>query len=84
MSKSIDTKIEYPVALTSANRSGEPAPTKASDAAKSLGYDVDDMLLLENCPMEEASTIISLAESPPRLLREGALPRAALIPFGIE
>lgn len=76
-------KIEYPVALTSANRSGEPAPTKASQASKSLGYEVDDMLLLDDCPMEEASTIVSLAESPPRLLREGALPLSALKPFGI-
>lgn len=75
--------IEYPVALTSANHAGEPAPTKASDAAKALGYEVDDMLLSDDCALDGASTIISLAETPPRLLREGALPLAALKPFGI-
>lgn len=75
--------IEYPVALTSANRSGDPAPTRASDAAKALGYEADDMLLAGDCPLDGASTIISLAEQSPRLLREGALPLTALKPFGI-
>ncbi len=68
----------YPVALTSANRSGDPDPKTASDAIKAVGLDVDDVWMGPACEDGLPSTIVTLAEDTPRILREGALPRKAL------
>lgn len=73
-----DDITDTPIALTSANKSGEPAPTTAKDAAKTLGYDVDDMWLGADCAKGLASTIITLAEGTPKILRQGALPENEL------
>ena len=70
-----------PIALTSANTSGDPAPSTAKDAAKAIGYEVDDMWLGADCPEAIPSTIVTLAEDTPRILRQGAVASADLAPW---
>jgi L-threonylcarbamoyladenylate synthase len=74
----------YPVALTSANRSGEEAPLTAQDASRAVGVDVDAMWLGGDCEIALPSTIVTLAEETPKILREGALPLKAFKRWGIE
>ncbi|MBI4496460.1 MAG: threonylcarbamoyl-AMP synthase [Chloroflexi bacterium] len=67
-----------PVVATSANRSGQPSPVTAEEVAAQLGGRVDLILDGGRCPMARDSTVLDLTVSPPRVLREGAVPRAAL------
>ncbi len=59
-----------PLAVTSANRHGEPACTTAAEVAERLGGELD--ALLDGGPGDgRGSTIIDLTEDPPRVLRTG-------------
>lgn len=68
-----------PLALTSANRSGEPAATTAQ-----TGLDVD--AVLDTGPSKEKipSTILSLKNGKIKCLREGALKAESLSEFDID
>ena len=70
-----------PLAVSSANMSGNPAATTADDAQKQLGSAIE--VYLDGGPTEGpmASTIIDLSTDLPRLLREGAIPAAELQEF---
>jgi L-threonylcarbamoyladenylate synthase len=70
-----------PLAATSANRSGEPAPVDAEGARAQLGDRVEFVLDGGRCPQAQESTIVDATVSPPQVLREGAVPRAALEAF---
>ena len=60
-----------PLAVTSANRSGEPAAVTAEDARRALGDSVD--VFLDTGPSAgTASTVVSLIAAP-RLLRAGTV-----------
>jgi len=63
-----------PMAVTSANRSGQPAATTITDAAVQLGPAVS--VYLDGGPSSggQASTILDCTTDSPGLLREGALP----------
>lgn len=64
------------LAVTSANRHGEPAAASAEAAAAIFG---DELLILDGGPRGEvASTVIDLTSEPPRVLREGPLTAAQL------
>ncbi len=67
-----------PVAAPSANRFTELSPTTAEHVRRSLGRDVD--LILDGGPCEVGieSTVISLAEPTPMLLRPGGISRIEL------
>jgi L-threonylcarbamoyladenylate synthase len=67
-----------PVAAPSANRFTELSPTTAEHVRRSLGGDVD--LILDGGPCEVGieSTVISLAEPTPMLLRPGGISRTEL------
>lgn len=67
-----------PVAAPSANRSGEPSPTRAADVAESLG--TDDLTILDGGPCEAGleSTVVGFEDGRAVLLRLGALPRASI------
>ena len=67
-----------PLAGTSANLHGQPAPSSAAGVAAQLGGRV--ALILDGGPSgaEQPSTILDLCGASPRVLREGALPLAAL------
>ena len=62
-----------PIAAPSANRSGEISPTTAEHVRRSLDGRID--LILDGGPTQVGleSTVLSLAESPPRMLRPGMI-----------
>jgi L-threonylcarbamoyladenylate synthase len=67
-----------PLAVSSANLSGLPAATEADAAEGMLGESVEVVLDDGPSPKGEASTILDVRLSQPRLLRLGALPVAAI------
>jgi len=66
------------VAAPSANRSGRVSPTRAEHVRAELGDAVDLVLDGGACPVGLESTVLSLAEDPPRVLRLGAISPEAL------
>lgn len=67
-----------PLTGTSANRAGGPDPVTAQEALSQLGDGVDLVLDAGPCPRGRGSTVLDLTGEEPVLLREGALPTAAL------
>ncbi len=67
-----------PVAAPSANPFGYVSPTTAAHVAELLGSSVDLVLDGGPCRVGVESTILSLAEEPPVILRPGGTPREAL------
>jgi L-threonylcarbamoyladenylate synthase len=67
-----------PLAVTSANRSGEPPVTTCEGLRAVLGGSVA-VYLCEDRPLEGvASTVVDLAHGPARVLRRGGLPAEAI------
>jgi L-threonylcarbamoyladenylate synthase len=66
-------KMGRPLAVTSANLSGQPTPATAQDVAEQLGENLP--LVLDGGPSStsQPSTIIDLSCTPPRVLREGPI-----------
>lgn len=62
-----------PMAVSSANRSGQPPATTADQAQQQLGSDVSVYLDGGPSPVGIASTIIDLTGEIPRVLRQGAV-----------
>ena len=70
------------MATTSANRSGQPTPMTAMEAADALG---GDLLVLDGGRCEGSpSTVVDLTTDPARVLRPGAVTREALLGVGLE
>ncbi len=67
-------KLTGPLAVSSANRSGEPSATTAAEAEAQLGAAVAVYLDGGACPRDVSSTIVNLTGTVPRLLRAGAVP----------
>lgn len=67
-----------PLPTTSANRSGLPAGSTVTEILHELGDALD--LVLDGGPARDAqaSTVVDCSTAVPRLLREGAIPAAAL------
>lgn len=67
-----------PIVATSANRSGQGAPTSAAEVEEALGDAVT--LILDGGPTRggAASTVIDLTADPPRVVRSGAVPLSAV------
>ena len=63
-----------PLAVSSANRSGEPPAVTADEAAGQLGESVAVYLDGGACPGPVPSTIVDLTGPVPRLLRPGVIP----------
>ena len=61
------------LAVTSANRSGHPAPTTASGAIEELRGRVSIVIDGGECPGGVASSIVNLVSDPPVLVRQGHL-----------
>jgi L-threonylcarbamoyladenylate synthase len=62
-----------PLAVSSANVSGQPAATTADEAMVQLGNSVSVYLDAGPCPGDLPSTIVDLTGSVPRLLRPGVI-----------
>ncbi len=67
------TQVGRPLAVTSANLSGQSTPTTAQGVAEQLGENLP--LVLDGGPSltSQPSTIVNLSVSPPRLLRAGPI-----------
>ncbi|MGC9670240.1 L-threonylcarbamoyladenylate synthase [Planosporangium sp. 12N6] len=63
-----------PMAVSSANKTGQPPAITAEEAREQLGYAVSVYLEAGECPDRVASTIVDLTSARPRLLRAGAIP----------
>jgi L-threonylcarbamoyladenylate synthase len=74
------SQLDEPVASSSANRAGEPPPTDANQVQARLGDTIDLILDGGPCRIGQPSTILDLTGTAPRILREGAIPAAQLIP----
>ena len=72
------TQVGRPLAVTSANLSGQPTPTTAQAVAAQLRGRLPLVLDGGPSPTTQASTIVDLSTSPPRLLRQGRLTLEAL------
>ncbi|MCB0178827.1 MAG: threonylcarbamoyl-AMP synthase [Anaerolineae bacterium] len=74
-------KFGRPLAVTSANLSGQPTPPTAQGVADQLGPALPLVLDGGPSPSSQPSTIIDLSTDPPRLLRQGPITIEALRPF---
>ncbi len=79
VAKALLTAAGLPVAAPSANRSNALSPTTAAHVLASLGDAVDLILDGGPCAVGLESTVVDLSGSVPLLLREGGLPREALL-----
>ncbi|MDI6799577.1 MAG: L-threonylcarbamoyladenylate synthase [Actinomycetota bacterium] len=62
-----------PIALTSANVSGDPSPISADEASQ-IEDRVDLIIDAGRTRLGRESTVLDITVSPPRILREGAIP----------
>lgn len=69
---------KFPIAAPSANRSGRVSPTTAAHVESELGERPAMILDGGPCPLGIESTVVSVIDGEPGLLRPGALPREAI------
>ncbi|MCP2325141.1 tRNA threonylcarbamoyl adenosine modification protein (Sua5/YciO/YrdC/YwlC family) [Hamadaea flava] len=62
-----------PMAVSSANLTGEPTANTADEAREQLGYKVSVYLEAGPCPAPVPSTIVDLTQERPVVLRQGAI-----------
>ena len=67
-----------PMAVSSANLTGQPAAITAEEARSQLGFAVSVYLEAGECPDRTPSTIVDVTGTVPRLLRAGAIPLSKL------
>ena len=70
--------LGFPITGTSANRAGCRPCVRAEEVAREFGEGVDLILDAGPCPGGLPSTIVDVTNSPPRLVRAGAMPLAEL------
>jgi tRNA threonylcarbamoyl adenosine modification protein (Sua5/YciO/YrdC/YwlC family) len=63
-----------PMAVSSANKHGQPAATTAEEAREQLDYSVRVYLEAGPCPDPVPSTIVDVTGDVPRIVRPGAIP----------
>ncbi len=68
----------FPVAVTSANLSGQPSVVAADQVAEILADWLDLLIKAPPCPGSQPSTVVDLTTSPPTLLRPGPVSIAEL------
>ena len=66
--------LGHPITATSANRSGEPAPSRASDVVEKIGHNLNMVLDGGSVGGGLPSTIIDVRGPDPILVREGQVP----------
>jgi len=65
--------IGAPLVGTSANTHGRPAPVTAVEVALDLGEAVDVILDGGECPVARPSTVVDVTQTPPAVVRAGAI-----------
>lgn len=73
------TALKFPITGTSANRAGCRPCVRAAEVAREFGEYLDLILDAGPCPGGLPSTIVDVTKASPRLVRAGAIPRAALV-----
>lgn len=68
-----------PITGTSANIAGGAQPLTADDVRAQLGDAVDLVIDGGRCPGGRPSTVVDCTESPPRIVRQGAISEAELL-----
>ncbi len=66
--------VGVPIVATSANLSGQPAPSSAAEVEQAIGGSVDLILDGGITRGGQASTVLDLTIDPPRVIRSGAVP----------
>lgn len=66
-------RLTGPMAVTSANRSSGPNPRSAQEVLDQLGGRIDAIVDGGTTPGGVPSTVLDCTQSPPRVLREGAI-----------
>ena len=80
--REVAAALGRPVTGVSANRTGEPPCRLAREVAATFSGDEVDLILDGGAtPGGAPSTLVDLTVSPPRILRAGAVPASALVPF---
>ncbi len=72
------TALGSPLATTSANRSSGTSPRNADDVLAQLPAGYPLLIDAGPCPGGVDSTVVDLTRTPPRILRSGAVSRAAI------
>jgi tRNA threonylcarbamoyl adenosine modification protein (Sua5/YciO/YrdC/YwlC family) len=62
-----------PMAVSAANKQGQPAPLTAAEAREQFGYSVSVYLESDAALDRVSSTIVDVISDPPRVLRSGAI-----------
>lgn len=70
--------IAGPLAVTSANKSGDPVACTASEVLEGLGGSIDLILDGGRTPGGEPSTVVDCTRASPRILREGPISEAEI------
>ena len=73
IARAIIEKAGVPLAAPSANTSGKPSPTEAKHVIDDMMGRIDAIVDSGECSVGVESTVVSLAVSPPRLLRPGGV-----------
>jgi L-threonylcarbamoyladenylate synthase len=76
--RGIVQKMKRPLTATSANLSGAPECTRASEVLEQIGDKIDAIIDLGNTQGAKGSTIIDVICDPPFILREGAISRKTI------
>jgi L-threonylcarbamoyladenylate synthase len=79
LARAVLRAAEFPVAVTSANLSGEREAMAAAEVADALGESVSLILDGGRCSGGVPSTVVDVTVSPPAVLREGAIPMSVVI-----
>ncbi|MEN6621219.1 MAG: L-threonylcarbamoyladenylate synthase [Smithella sp.] len=74
----IAQKLGRPLTATSANLSGAPECTNATEVARQIGDKIDAIIDMGETPGGRGSTIIDVTVNPPNILREGIIDRQFL------
>lgn len=73
VARAIIEKAGVPLAAPSANTSGKPSPTEAKYVVEDMMGKIEAIVDSGECSVGVESTVVSLAVSPPRLLRPGGI-----------
>ncbi len=74
----IAQKLKHPLTATSANLSGKPECSRASEVAQQIGTKIDAIVDFGPTTGDKVSTIIDVTCDPPEILREGTITRQSI------
>lgn len=78
LARQIIAAVGSPLAVTSANRSGQPNPRTAAEVMSQLGGRIAAVVDGGTCPGGIPSTVLDCTADPPRIVRAGAVPTETL------